>query len=122
MTFLVKTCHRAPKPSRQPNNPLETNGYQVADDQPIRRSSVLVHHDEVGDPVGPAGRQQLLKLVVAAVESLRVRNNKAKFLKMFNTRFNWHEGSIRQVKVCPTVSCVGKVQFIFINKGLCELI
>ena len=109
-------------PSRQPCYPLETNGYQVADDQPIWRSSVLVHHDEVGDPVGPAGRQQLLKLVVAAVESLRVGNNKAKLLKMFNTRFNWHEGYTRQVKVGPTVSCVSKAQFIFVKKGLCLLI
>ena len=71
-------------PSHQPNNLLETNGYQVADDQPIRGSSVLVHHDEVGDSVGPAGRQQLLKLVVAAVEPLRVRNNQSKFLKSLN--------------------------------------
>ena len=48
---------------------------QVADDETVGLAAVLVHHDEVGDVVGAAGLHQLLELVVAAVESLRVRHH-----------------------------------------------
>jgi len=53
----------------------------VANDEPIGRSSVLVHHDEVRHPVGSAGRQQLLKLVVTAVQPLRIGYNESELLK-----------------------------------------
>jgi hypothetical protein len=52
----------------------------MADDKSVRRPPVFMDDDEVGDAVGAAGRQQLLELVVAAIQTLRVGNYQTKFL------------------------------------------
>ena len=54
---------------------------QVADDEPVWHATVLVHHQEVGDVVGPAGVHQLAELVAATVESLRPGEDQPHLLK-----------------------------------------
>ena len=45
---------------------------QVTHDQSVGLAAGLVHHEEVGDGVGSARLQQLLVLVVAAIQTLGV--------------------------------------------------
>ena len=59
----------------------------MADDEPVRRASVFVNDDEVCDPVGSAGGQQLVELIVATIQTLGVGNDQPKlFNKLFQGR------------------------------------
>ena len=53
---------------------------QVADHQAIRFTSGLVEDDKVGDGVSATALHQLLQLVVAAVDALRVGDDQFEFL------------------------------------------
>ena len=52
---------------------------QVADDQAVGLAAMLVHHQEVGHVISATRLQQLFELVVAPVESLRVRHDQTEF-------------------------------------------